>query len=139
MELQSLQPLAQQLFADIRGLTFDGVGVTRASYGEGENACAAYLEKFARSEGLDVVTDRAGNFVYFDPADTRSGAAIWTGSHLDSVPQGGNYDGLAGVVAGLLVLIAARREGVTLPAPLKVGRAPHMTQERSAGARTGRC
>ena len=120
MELQSLQPLAQQLFADIRGLTFDGVGVTRASYGEGENACAAYLEKFARSEGLDVVTDRAGNFVYFDPADTRSGAAIWTGSHLDSVPQGGNYDGLAGVVAGLLVLIAARREGVTLPAPLKV-------------------
>ena len=77
MELQSLQPLAQQLFADIRGLTFDGVGVTRASYGEGENACAAYLEKFARSEGLDVVTDRAGNFVYFDPADTRSGAAIW--------------------------------------------------------------
>lgn len=120
MELQSLQPLAQQLFADIRGLTFDSVGVTRASYGEGENACAAYLDKFARSEGLDVVVDRAGNFIYFDPADTRGGAAIWSGSHLDSVPQGGNYDGLAGVVAGLLVLIAAKREGVTLPAPLKV-------------------
>lgn len=120
MELQSLQPLAQQLFSDIRGLTFDGVGVTRASYGEGENACAAYLDKFARSEGLDVVVDRAGNFIYFDPADTRGGAAIWSGSHLDSVPQGGNYDGLAGVVAGLLVLIAAKREGVTLPAPLKV-------------------
>ena len=120
MELQSLQPLAQQLFADIRALTFDGVGVTRASYGEGENACAAYLDKFARSEGLDVVVDRAGNFIYFDPADTRGGAAIWSGSHLDSVPQGGNYDGLAGVVAGLLVLIAAKREGVTLPAPLKV-------------------
>ena len=120
MELQSLQPLAQQLFSDIRGLTFDGVGVTRASYGEGENACAAYLDKFARSEGLDVVGDRAGNFIYFDPADARGGAAIWSGSHLDSVPQGGNYDGLAGVVAGLLVLIAAKREGVTLPAPLKV-------------------
>lgn len=120
MELQSLQPLAQQLFSDIRGLTFDGVGVTRASYGEGENACAAYLDKFARSEGLDVVVDRAGNFIYFDPADARGGAAIWSGSHLDSVPQGGNYDGLAGVVAGLLVLIAAKREGVTLPAPLKV-------------------
>lgn len=120
MEMHALQPLAQQLFADIRALTFDGVGVTRASYGEGENACAAYLEKFVRSEGLDVTTDRAGNFIYFDPADTHSTPAIWCGSHLDSVPQGGNYDGLAGVVAGLLVLLAARREGVTLPAPLKV-------------------
>lgn len=120
MEMHALQPLAQQLFADIRALTFDGVGVTRTSYGEGENACAAYLEKFVRSEGLDVTTDRAGNFIYFDPADTRSTPAIWCGSHLDSVPQGGNYDGLAGVVAGLLVLLAARREGVTLSAPLKV-------------------
>ncbi|WP_455556038.1 hydantoinase/carbamoylase family amidase [Comamonas sp.] len=120
MELHALQPLAQQLFADIRALTFDGVGVTRASYGEGENACAAYLDQFVRGEGLEVTTDRAGNFVYFDPADTRTGPAIWTGSHLDSVPQGGNYDGLAGVVAGLLVLIAAKRESVSLPAPLKV-------------------
>ena len=73
MEMHALQPLAQQLFADIRALTFDGVGVTRASYGEGENACAAYLEKFVRSEGLDVTTDRAGNFIYFDPADTPTG------------------------------------------------------------------
>ncbi|WP_368922572.1 hydantoinase/carbamoylase family amidase [Comamonas aquatica] len=120
MELQSLQPLAQQLFADIRALTFDGVGVTRASYGAGENACARHLEAFARAEGLEVTTDRAGNFVYSDPADTRQGPVIWTGSHLDSVPQGGNYDGLAGIVAGLLVLIAAKRQGVTLPAPLQV-------------------
>ena len=120
MELHALQPLAQQLFAEIRALTFDGVGVTRASYGEGENACAAYLKKFVRGEGLDVTVDRAGNFIYFDPADTRTGPAIWTGSHLDSVPQGGNYDGLAGVVAGLLVLLAAKREGFTSPAPLKV-------------------
>ena len=120
MELQSLQPLAQQLFADIRALTFDGVGVTRASYGAGENACARHLEAFARAEGLEVTTDRAGNFVYIDPADTRQGPVIWTGSHLDSVPQGGNYDGLAGIVAGLLVLIAAKRQGVTLPAPLQV-------------------
>lgn len=120
MELQSLQPLAQQLFADIRALTFDGVGVTRASYGAGENACARHLEAFARAEGLEVTTDRAGNFVYSDPADTRQAPVIWTGSHLDSVPQGGNYDGLAGIVAGLLVLIAAKRQGVTLPAPLQV-------------------
>lgn len=120
MELQTFQPLATQLFADIRSLTFDGVGVTRASYGEGENAAAQHLETWAQGEGLQVARDRAGNLVFSDPADTRDVPAVWVGSHLDSVPQGGNYDGLAGIVAGLLVQVAARRAGVQLPAPLKV-------------------
>lgn len=120
MELQTFQPLATQLFADIRSLTFDGVGVTRASYGPGEDLAARHLETWAQGEGLQVGCDRAGNLVFSDPDDTRAQAAVWVGSHLDSVPQGGNYDGLAGIVAGLLVLVAARREGVQLPAPLKV-------------------
>ena len=107
MELQTFQSLAMQLFADIRSLTFDGVGVTRASYGEGENAAAQYLETWAQGEGLQVARDRAGNLVFSDPADIRDAPAVWVGSHLDSVPQGGNYDGLAGIVAGLLVQVAA--------------------------------
>jgi N-carbamoyl-L-amino-acid hydrolase len=120
MELQTFQPLATQLFADIRSLTFDGVGVTRASYGPGEDLAAQHLETFARGEGLEVARDRAGNLVFSDPADTRSVPAVWVGSHMDSVPQGGNYDGLAGIVAGLLVQVAARRAGVQLAVPLKV-------------------
>ena len=120
MELQSFQPLAAQLFADIRSLTSDGVGVTRASYGEGENRTAQYLEDFAVKEGLRVERDRAGNLVFSDPDDARSQPAVWVGSHIDSVPQGGNYDGLAGVVAGLLVQVAAKRAGITFPVPLKV-------------------
>ena len=46
--------------------------------------------------------------------------AYWTGSHLDSVPEGGNYDGLAGVVAGLMCLAKAKRRGVALQRPLAV-------------------
>ena len=42
------------------------------------------------------------------------------GSHLDSVPEGGNYDGLAGVVAGLMCLAKARRVGARLHRPLAV-------------------
>ena len=120
MDLHVLEPLASQLFADIRALTFDGVGVTRASYGEGENLAAQHLETFAQAEGLAVSRDRAGNLVFADPADSRTAPAVWVGSHLDSVPQGGNYDGLAGVVAGLLVLVACKRTSQPLPAPLKV-------------------
>lgn len=118
IDLSPLRPLADKLFDDIRKLSFDGVGVTRESYGAGESAAADYLRGFAQSEGIEVAADAAANLVFRLPA-ADDVPAIWTGSHLDSVPQGGNFDGLAGVVAGLLVLIA-RRDAPAVGAPLKV-------------------
>lgn len=110
MDLFSYQSLAQKIFDDVRELSFDGVGVTRESYGEGESAAADYLTELAKSEGLEVQTDRAANLI-FSPPGLGDKPAVWVGSHIDSVPQGGNFDGLAGVVAGLLCQIARRREG----------------------------
>jgi len=118
MNLLPYRELADKVFADIRELSFDGVGVTRESYGRGEAAAAAYLNKLAVTEGLTVTPDRASNLVFADPDTSVDAPAIWTGSHIDSVPQGGNFDGLAGVVAGLIILIARRRDGVRA-APLK--------------------
>ncbi|MDR0226878.1 MAG: hydantoinase/carbamoylase family amidase [Burkholderiaceae bacterium] len=108
MHLAALRPVAEQLFADIRDLSHDGVGVTRDSYGHGESATAAHLCAFARRHGLVAEADRAANVVFRLPQAPAGGPAIWAGSHIDSVPQGGNYDGLAGVVAGLLCLLARR-------------------------------
>src|SRR5262245_34254757 len=50
-----------------------------------------------REAGLEVETDPDGNLV----GRSLRAPGIWTGSHLDSVPQGGRYDGALGVVAGL--------------------------------------
>ena len=111
MDLTKLRPVAEKLFADVRELSFDGVGVTRESYGRGESAAADYLKGFAESEGLVVEADRAANLVFRQPDVAADAPVVWTGSHIDSVPQGGNYDGLAGVVAGLLCLVARQREG----------------------------
>ncbi|MDB5966646.1 MAG: putative hydantase [Polaromonas sp.] len=119
MTIPELQPVAQHLFDAVRSLSEDGVGVTRASYGEGENAAAAFLKTFAEKEGLDVSTDRAANLVFSLPG-AGSAPGVWIGSHLDSVPQGGNYDGLAGVVAGLLCLIRQQRASQPTAAPLRV-------------------
>jgi len=102
MDIELLKHLAHQLFTDIRALSFDGVGVTRDSYGRGENATADYLRKFAECEGLAVSQDRAANLLFSFPEVPDDRPAVWIGSHIDSVPQGGNFDGLAGVIAGLL-------------------------------------
>ncbi|WP_287497737.1 hydantoinase/carbamoylase family amidase [Pandoraea sp. CB10b_02] len=120
MELTALAPLAEQLFSDLRRLGSDGVGITRDSYGEGENAAASYLTDWAGHQGLTVTRDRAANLVFALPDDTGDAPATWIGSHLDSVPQGGNYDGLAGIVAGLLCLVEQQRSGHRCGTPVRV-------------------
>lgn len=120
MKLNDYRPLAEQLFADIREISFDGVGVTRESYGRGETAAASRLREFAMAEGLVVETDRAANLVFSTREAVQGVPAVWVGSHIDSVPQGGNFDGLAGVVAGLLCLVVRQRAKTCDPWPLKV-------------------
>ena len=108
----SYSELATALFEHIRWLSHDGPGVTRPSYSDVETSALAYLEKTANADGLETSHDAAGNlWMTVRGADTQS-PRVMTGSHVDSVPKGGNYDGLAGVIAGLICGIRMRREGV---------------------------
>lgn len=120
VKLNDYLPLAEKLFADIREISFDGVGVTRESYGSGETAAANRLREFAMTEGLVVETDRAANLIFSTKEAAQGVPSVWVGSHIDSVPQGGNFDGLAGVVAGLLCLVARQRTNTCDHWPLKV-------------------
>ena len=120
MDLKEMRPIADKLFADISELSFDGVGVSRESYGAKESAAADYLRAFAADAGLKVTADRAANLVISLPDTPPDAPAIWCGSHIDSVPQGGNFDGLAGVVAGVAVLDEIRRRGLKPPRPVRV-------------------
>ena len=120
MNLTQLRPVAERLFSDIRDLSFDGVGVTRESFGRGESAAADYLKTFAQSEGLLVEADRAANLVFRQPGVAPDALVVCTGSHMDSVPQGGNFDGLAGVVAGLLCLVSRQGTKPQAKLPLEV-------------------
>jgi len=120
MEIVDLTGLAQKLFDDVRTISADGIGVTRDSYGSGETATANYLRQFAEEQGLHVEADRAANLVFSLPNGDPAEPVIWVGSHMDSVPQGGNFDGLAGIIAGLLCLIAQKQRGRGSPTPLRV-------------------
>jgi len=119
LDLERLSGVAQRLFDAVHAATFDGVGITRASYGEGEELAMAIIERHAREAGLVAERD-AGQNLILRLADELPGKPILIGSHLDSVPQGGNFDGLAGVVAGLLVLAHYRETGTAPPQPVRV-------------------
>src|SRR6478672_4713007 len=69
--------------------------------------------------GLDLTEDRAGNqWAWWGDPDATPG--IVTGSHLDSVPDGGAFDGPLGVVSGLLAVDALRSKGFRPSRPIGV-------------------
>jgi N-carbamoyl-L-amino-acid hydrolase len=105
--------LAASLFEALARATRRGRGIVRDSYGAGEQAAHDIVRAAASAAGLEIAIDPIGNLFMTLPGRERSAPGIVVGSHLDSVPQGGNYDGAAGVVAGLAALSALRRAGVT--------------------------
>jgi N-carbamoyl-L-amino-acid hydrolase len=104
--------LATRMFDDLRDMSRDGPGISRATYGPGETAAMEYCTGIAREEGLAVRYDAAANLVIELVGKDPDAPCIVCGSHLDSVPQGGNYDGAAGVIAGLLAVIRLKRAGI---------------------------
>ena len=74
----------------------------------------------AAARGLDLTTDRAGNqWAWWGDPDA-SGPGVVIGSHLDSVPDGGAFDGPLGVVSALLTIDALRAAGVRPSRPVGV-------------------
>ncbi|OZI38263.1 hypothetical protein CAL29_08045 [Bordetella genomosp. 10] len=103
--------LAASLFDRLRAGSRGEQGVTRASYGQGEQMAHDLMRALGRDLALEERIDAAGNLYLTLPGTDRALPAIMTGSHLDSVPDGGNYDGAAGVVAGMAMLARWRRAG----------------------------
>lgn len=103
--------LAERLFDQLRDAGFDGVGITRECYGASETRALDIVEAEALHLGLETERDASAN-LWATLLGTEPGLpAIVCGSHLDSVPQGGNFDGAAGVVAGLVALATLKSGG----------------------------
>ncbi|MFE2582300.1 allantoate amidohydrolase [Streptomyces sp. NPDC059378] len=94
-------------------------GYRRFAWTAADAECRAWFEEQARSRGLTCELDRNGNQWAWlgDPAQ---GDAVVTGSHLDSVPDGGAFDGPLGVVSAFAALDELRARGARLDRPLAV-------------------
>jgi N-carbamoyl-L-amino-acid hydrolase len=103
--------LAEELLESLRAKTCGGIGVNREAYGHGESAALDIVEARARLFGLRTERDAGANLVVTLDGREPDLPFLACGSHLDSVPQGGNLDGAAGVVAGLAILAGFKEEG----------------------------
>lgn len=112
--------LCEELLSALRVATSDGVGITRESFGPGESLALDIVEQAARESGLTTERDAGANLVVTLAGTEPDLPFLACGSHLDSVPQGGNFDGAAGVVAGLAVLAGMRRDGFVPRRTLKL-------------------
>lgn len=105
------------------GLSARTGGYFRQPFLTAEREAAAWFGQAARARGLRVESDGFGNTIaWWDPVgDDRRAGAVLTGSHLDSVLDGGAFDGPLGVVSSLAAIDVLRDRGVTPRVPLGVG------------------
>lgn len=104
--VEARRPHVEALFASLAEGSPGAPGILRDTYGRGENFAHALMEEHAKTLSLSVSRDAACNtFATWQGANPAAGSIIM-GSHLDSVPHGGNFDGAAGVIAGLTVIAA---------------------------------
>lgn len=97
-------------------------GVNRQAFSAEDLAARRTLLEWAGEAGLAARTDPAGNlFLRWTPNGVHPDApAILTGSHVDSQPLGGRFDGAYGVLAGLEAVLAVKAAGVAARHPLEV-------------------
>lgn len=110
---QSLMDLAQI------GATPKG-GVCRIALTELDRQGRDLVVGWCRAAGLDVRTDEVGNVFARRAGSDPHAAAVATGSHIDTQPSGGKFDGNFGVLAGLEVMRTLNDLGIVTRAPLEL-------------------
>ena len=114
---------ADRLWADITALaeiTEPDAPWTRRSFTPRFDEGREWVRKRMEADGLAVSIDAAGNMIGRREGTEPGAKAILVGSHTDTVPSGGRFDGIAGVAVGLEIARALDEAGVRLRHPLEV-------------------
>ena len=99
------------------GATAKG-GCNRQTLTDLDGEGRALFQRWGEAAGLTLSVDRIGNMVFRRPGRDNSRKPIAIGSHLDTQPTGGKFDGILGVLAGLEVMRALQEAGAETEAPL---------------------
>lgn len=89
-----------------------GNGCTRLPFTKEARAAVNYLKEIMLQTGLDVKEDAAGNVFGIMTGTDEDAPCVLMGSHYDSVTNGGDFDGIAGIVAGIEVAYQLKEKGI---------------------------
>jgi N-carbamoyl-L-amino-acid hydrolase len=101
----------RRLFAAVAAIGRDGDGWTRPPWSDALRAAERVVSEEAARSGLAAAHDAAGN-LWLTAAGAPEGGLVASGSHLDTVPTGGAFDGALGVVCAVCAVGALRDAGV---------------------------
>ena len=95
-------------------------GVSRVAFSDADIAGRKYIGRLMQEAGLTLRTDAAGNIIGRREGRDPKLPPILIGSHTDSVPGGGNYDGDVGTLGAIEVAQVLQERGIRLKHPLEV-------------------
>lgn len=98
----------------------EGNGVNRAALTKLDRVARRKVIAWAQTIGASVSIDEAANLWLRVEGSDPEAAPVVTGSHMDSQPKGGRFDGAYGVIAGLEVLTALHDAGIVTKRPIEV-------------------
>lgn len=98
----------------------EGAGITRLAFSKEYYIALNQLEKLFLESGLEVHMDKVGNLFGVRPGKIKGAPSILTGSHLDTVKNGGLYDGNLGVIAALEVVNILNDNNVETNHPIEI-------------------
>ena len=97
-----------------------GVGITRLAYTEDDKRARDYLIELCKQEDLKIHVDECGNIIARRKGNDPSSPVVASGSHMDTVIEGGRFDGTLGVVATLEVIRSLNDKGTKTLHPIEL-------------------
>jgi beta-ureidopropionase / N-carbamoyl-L-amino-acid hydrolase len=120
--MRNIEPSGARLWESLMRMADIGAtpagGVNRLTLTAEDAAARALLLEWGKAVGCSVLRDRVGNLALLRPGTDATRKPVAIGSHLDTVPTGGKFDGAYGVLAGLEVLRTLHDAGVQTAAPI---------------------
>ncbi|GGA41008.1 Zn-dependent hydrolase [Psychrobacillus lasiicapitis] len=110
----------QILFNKINQYNSGNKGITRVAYTNEEQACTQAFMRACKDEGLEIRIDPCGNAIGRREGRIKGLPPVLMGSHLDTVYQGGKYDGVVGVTAALEVIKRLNEKGIETDHPIEI-------------------
>ena len=110
----------EALFANINQYNAGDKGITRIAYSNEEQTCTHAFMRMCKAENLDIRMDSCGNVIARREGKIEGLPPVAMGSHLDTVYQGGKYDGVLGVTAALEVIKRLNEKKIETNHPIEV-------------------